>query len=86
MRRGAAFFAWLSRSLVFCLVPSAVISAQREKPKDYTQSVYTFLGVDWGGNTFVGAALPFGMVKLGPDMESFDGRPSGFGYWTNGQV
>ncbi|HEV2576282.1 MAG TPA: GH92 family glycosyl hydrolase [Acidobacteriaceae bacterium] len=85
MRRGAAFVAGCS--LVFCFASSAVVSAQTVKPsKDYTQNVYTFLGVDWGGNTFVGAALPFGMVKLGPDMESFDGRPSGFGYWTDGQV
>ncbi len=53
---------------------------------DYTQSVYPFLGVDWGGNTFVGAALPFGMVKVGPDMESFDGRPSGFGYASSGRI
>jgi predicted alpha-1,2-mannosidase len=53
---------------------------------DYTHSVYPFLGVDWGGNTFVGAALPFGMVKLGPDMESFDGRPSGFGYVSGGRI
>jgi putative alpha-1,2-mannosidase len=42
--------------------------------------------VDWGGNTFIGAAVPFGMVKLGPDMESIDGRQSGFGCWTNGHV
>ena len=47
---------------------------------DYVHNVYPFLGVDWGGNTFVGAAVPFGMVKLGPDMESFDSRPSSFGY------
>jgi predicted alpha-1,2-mannosidase len=53
---------------------------------DPVQSVYGFLGVDWGGNTFVGAAVPFGMVKLGPDMESFDGKPSKFGYMSGGHV
>jgi predicted alpha-1,2-mannosidase len=52
----------------------------------YVQSVYPFLGVDWGGNTFVGAAMPFGMVKLGPDMESFDGTPSKFGYMSAGRI
>lgn len=52
----------------------------------YVQSVYPFLGVDWGGNTFVGAAMPFGMVKLGPDMESFDGTPSKFGYMSGGRI
>ncbi len=51
-----------------------------------TDAVNPFLGVDWGGNTFVGAAVPFGMVKVGPDMESFDGRRSGFGYWTDGRI
>ncbi|NYF79629.1 putative alpha-1,2-mannosidase [Granulicella arctica] len=50
------------------------------------QSVYPFLGVDWGGNTFVGSAVPFGMVKLGPDMESFDSQPSKFGYMSGGRI
>jgi predicted alpha-1,2-mannosidase len=54
--------------------------------QDFTASVDPFLGVDWGGNVFVGAALPFGTEKTGPDMESWDGRPSGFGYWTDGRV
>lgn len=53
---------------------------------DYVHNVYPFLGVDWGGNTLVGAAVPFGMVKLGPDMESFDSRPSGFGYMSGGRI
>ena len=53
---------------------------------DLVHNVYPFLGVDWGGNTFVGSAVPFGMVKLGPDMESFDGRPSGFGYMSGGRI
>jgi len=59
--------------------------AQKSTP-DYTQNVDPFIGVDWGGNTFVGAALPFGMVKLGPDMETFDGRQSGFGYSSHGVI
>jgi len=54
--------------------------------RDYVHNVYPFLGVDWGGNVFVGAAAPFGMVKLGPDMESFDGRPSSFGYISGGRI
>ena len=87
IHRGAAFIAWLSQSLIFCLAASAALPAQTAGPStDYTRNVYPFLGVDWGGNTFVGAALPFGMAKLGPDMQSFDGRASGFGYWTNGQI
>ncbi|MGD0292346.1 MAG: GH92 family glycosyl hydrolase [Terracidiphilus sp.] len=54
--------------------------------RDYVHNVYPFLGVDWGGNVFVGAAVPFGMVKLGPDMESFDSRPSSFGYLSGGRI
>jgi predicted alpha-1,2-mannosidase len=53
---------------------------------DHTGSVDPFIGVDWGGNTFVGSAIPFGMVKLGPDMETFDGRRSGFGYSSYGVI
>lgn len=57
------------------------------KPQtDLAHEVYPFLGVDWGGNTFVGSAVPFGMVKLGPDMESFDGRRSNFGYISGGRI
>ena len=76
--------------LAFVLLASAIppLVAQHVPAKrvDYTQSVYPFLGVDWGGNTFVGATLPFGMVKIGPDMESFDGRASGFGYVSGGRI
>lgn len=54
--------------------------------RDYVRNVNPFLGVDWGGNAFVGAAVPFGTVKLGPDMESFDGRPSDFGYLSGGRI
>ncbi len=53
---------------------------------DYTRNVDPFIGVDWGGNTFVGSAIPFGLVKVGPDMETFDGRRSGFGYSSNGVI
>ncbi len=70
-------------------VISAALSASSlfgQQQTDFTRNVYTFLGVDWGGNTFVGAALPFGMLKTGPDMESWDGRESGFGYWSDGKV
>src|SRR5271154_3362056 len=54
--------------------------------QDYTRNVDPFIGVDWGGNTFVGSAIPYGLVKVGPDMETFDGRRSGFGYFSNGVI
>ncbi len=74
-------------SLAFTLF-AATVSAQKQIPqtRDFTQEVDPFIGVDWGGNTFVGSAIPFGMVKLGPDMETFDGRRSGFGYSSHGVI
>jgi predicted alpha-1,2-mannosidase len=71
------------------LLLAAPISAQKAiaKPtQDYTHNVDPFIGVDWGGNTFVGSAIPYGMVKVGPDMETFDGRRSGFGYSSTGVI
>ncbi|HEY0163441.1 MAG TPA: GH92 family glycosyl hydrolase [Edaphobacter sp.] len=53
---------------------------------DYTRNVDPFIGVDWGGNTFIGSTVPFGMLKVGPDMETFDGRRSGFGYSSYGNI
>ncbi len=82
-------FAVLSAVAVLAITMlSQTLNAQKaETPAaGHAKDVYPFLGVDWGGNTFVGAALPFGMVKLGPDMETFDGRRSGFGYWSDGRV
>jgi putative alpha-1,2-mannosidase len=39
--------------------------ADAAKAKDYTQNIDPFIGVDWGGNTFVGSTIPYGMVKIG---------------------
>jgi len=74
-----------SRLLVLASLFLLPAFAQKSVP-DYTQNVDPFIGVDWGGNTFVGAALPFGLVKVGPDMETFDGRQSGFGYSSHGMI
>jgi predicted alpha-1,2-mannosidase len=86
MTRNLHLFRWLaiaSFSAMLCCASAA--QSTRPKP-DLTRDVYPFLGVDWGGNTFVGAALPFGMVKAGPDMENFDGRASKFGYVSGGRI
>jgi predicted alpha-1,2-mannosidase len=76
----------LLMSFVFIAVSLSLQAQSSARTPSYVDSVYPFLGVDWGGNTFVGAAIPFGMAKVGPDMESFDGRKSGFGYWTDGRI
>jgi predicted alpha-1,2-mannosidase len=54
--------------------------------QDFTPYVDPFIGVDWGGNTFIGSAIPYGLVKVGPDMATFDGRRSGFGYSSSGVI
>ncbi len=68
---------------LLCLVTYA---ATQPAQKDYTHNVDPFIGVDWGGNTFIGSAVPYGLVKVGPDMETFDGRRSGFGYSSTGVI
>nr|WP_218884607.1 GH92 family glycosyl hydrolase [Edaphobacter lichenicola] len=84
----AAVHSILWRSIHFfltALLLAVPLTAQKTTP-DYTRNVDPFIGVDWGGNTFVGSAIPYGLVKLGPDMETFDGRRSGFGYSSNGVI
>ena len=82
-----AFLFLFSCALVLCgAFAQTTTPSHSNTSTDYTHDVYPFLGVDWGGNTFVGAAVPFGAVKLGPDMENFDSRPSGFGYMSGGRI
>lgn len=53
---------------------------------DPVREVDPFIGSDFGGESFVGTAVPFGMVKLGQDVEDFDGRPASSGYASSGRV
>lgn len=65
------------------------VGAGAQKPAtvhDLASEVYPFLGVDWGGNVFVGATVPFGMIKPGPDMRSVDGKDWHVGYASSGEV
>ncbi len=71
-------------ALVILLATGFAAAQQHAGP--LTAWVDPYIGVDWGGNTFVGSSVPFGMVKLGPDMESFDHRASGFGYSSDGAI
>ncbi|MEG9435699.1 GH92 family glycosyl hydrolase [Edaphobacter sp. HDX4] len=67
-------------------VTAQELASSKPATLDYIRNVDPFIGVDWGGNTFVGSTVPFGMVKVGPDMETFDGRRSGFGYSSHGVI
>jgi len=50
--------------LLFSLFIGITANAQKTFPSQY---VDPFIGTKGGGNTFPGACVPFGMVKLGPD-------------------
>ncbi|MDE1146805.1 MAG: GH92 family glycosyl hydrolase [Azospirillaceae bacterium] len=65
------------------LLTAVTLPALAQTPSD---AVYPYLGIDWGGEVFVGATTPFGMVKVGPDMETFDGFRIGSGYYGTGRV
>ncbi len=77
---------YLFLSALLTAVPVAAQKPTAKPISDYTHNVDPFIGVDWGGNTFVGATIPYGLVKVGPDMETFDGQRSGFGYSSNGVI
>lgn len=68
------------------LIPALLLIGAAPVPPEPIAAVDPFIGTDWGGGAFVGAALPFGMVKLGPDMADFDGAPTKFGYRSAGVV
>lgn len=72
--------------MIFLAVSNAETQQAAHATASLSSYVDPYIGVDWGGNTFVGSAVPFGMVKLGPDMETFDGAPSGFGYSSSGRI
>ena len=40
---------------------------KRGKDIDFTKYVNPLIGTDWVGNTYPGATVPFGMVRLSPD-------------------
>jgi putative alpha-1,2-mannosidase len=50
--------------LIFLLVVHMV---QAQANTDLTQFIDPFIGTKGDGNTFPGASVPYGMVKLGPD-------------------
>lgn len=66
--------------------PGPAAAAADVVDADVVDAVDPYIGADWGGRVFVGSATPFGMVKLGPDMEDFDGRRTGPGYLSAGRI
>lgn len=77
------------KNIVFFFLLSLVAksTAQTNFTTDLTQYVDPFWGASenmWiGGHTFAGAAMPFGMVKLGPDCNQ---RNTNSGYDRKGKI
>ncbi len=61
----------LALPIMLCLILAAGNFAMaQEKKYGYSQYVNPFIGADGGGYTFPGAAMPTGMVKVGPDCNN----------------
>jgi predicted alpha-1,2-mannosidase len=52
----------------------------------FALSVDPFLGVDAGGNVFPGPAVPFGMIKPGPDMAAAGEDDANAGWAAEGEI
>ena len=73
---------WSARLACACLLAVATsVSAT-----DHTQDVDPFIDVDGDGEMFLGATVPFGMVKFGPDLHTYDGKLIKSGYHGTGEV
>ncbi|KAG7120083.1 putative secreted glycosidase like protein [Verticillium longisporum] len=62
---------------IFLLATAATVSASKKR-HDLSSYVLTDTGTVKGGNAFPGVSRPFGMVKLGPDLENGQDSYSGF--------
>lgn len=58
-------------------IASFAMAAPAAMATDHVGDVDPFIGTDWFGDIFVGATVPFGMVKLGPDLHGY-GQRKGF--------
>src|SRR5688500_12500516 len=57
----------LRRSLMILVLAGIVIGQASVEDPDFSQFVNPFIGTEAYGNTFPGAALPFGMIQWSPD-------------------
>lgn len=71
MQKQFLFSLSLSLSLSLCLA-SLSLTSLAQSP-DTTSPVNTFIGTQDDGNTFPGAAAPFGMLQVSPIGEHYSG-------------
>lgn len=68
-----------------CAIPLviAMMAMTPARAADHVGDVDPFIGEDWFGDVFVGANVPFGMIKLGPDVYGFGARK---GFKSEGEI
>jgi predicted alpha-1,2-mannosidase len=77
----------VSTLLVVALAGGPATGVGRTVVHDPVEAVDPFIGTDGGGQVFVGAARPFAVVRLGPDVMPFDATvPYKAGYRTSGNI
>ena len=70
--------------VIIFLCGSTKLYGQKEVPvPDLSQYVDPYIGTEGGGNSFIGPALPFSMVKLGPDCYE---KKTNSGYHPEGKI
>jgi predicted alpha-1,2-mannosidase len=70
-------FGSTARHALAAALASLVLAAPPATAADHAGDVDPFIGTDWFGDIFLGATVPFGMVKLGPDLHGY-GQRKGF--------
>src|SRR6201991_1046709 len=72
-----------ARRALAVAVASLMLAAPAVMAADHANEVDPFIGSDWFGEVFVGATMPFGMVKVGPDVRDYGYRK---GFLSTGEI
>ncbi len=72
-----------ARRALAVAVASLMLAAPAVMAADHANEVDPFIGSDWFGEVFVGATMPFGMVKVGPDVRDYGYRK---GFESTGEI
>ena len=73
-----------ARSFAITLLPGLLLGPVAYG--QFAQSIDPLLGVSGGGNVFPGPAVPFGMIKPGPDMAAPAGHDANAGWNDTGDI
>jgi predicted alpha-1,2-mannosidase len=73
----------LAKRTLAVAIASLILAAPAVVANDHAADVDPFIGSDWFGEVFVGATMPFGMVKVGPDVRDYGYRK---GFQSTGDI